>query len=123
MQSLIQRDGAARALPLTPICRICDTGRPGACGILAAWMTRTLSAPPARDTVLVSEPGPAEAGGLTVVSEPGPAEAGGLTVQEGCTDMTTPTEKDVMAVQDKLAELYATLPPAQREVLDTILAA
>src|SRR5262245_46267075 len=37
--------------------------------------------------------------------------------------MTTPTEKDVLAVQDKLAELYATLPPAQREVLDTILAA
>jgi hypothetical protein len=37
--------------------------------------------------------------------------------------MTTPTEHDVTVVQDKLAELYATLAPAQREVLDTILAA
>ena len=37
--------------------------------------------------------------------------------------MPAPSEKDVLAVQDKLAELYATLTPAQQEVLDTILAA
>ena len=37
--------------------------------------------------------------------------------------MPAPSEKDVLAVQDKLAELYATLSPAQQEVLDTILAA
>jgi hypothetical protein len=37
--------------------------------------------------------------------------------------MPAPTDRDVMVVQDKLAELYATLTPSQQQVLDTILAA
>jgi len=37
--------------------------------------------------------------------------------------MPQPTDRDMMVVQDKLAELYATLTPAQRDVLDTIMAA
>src|SRR5438067_1797365 len=37
--------------------------------------------------------------------------------------MATPTEGDIGAVQDTLAELYATLSPAQQDVLDTIIAA
>jgi hypothetical protein len=37
--------------------------------------------------------------------------------------MPQPTERDIMVVQEKLAELYARLTPAQQEVLDTIMAA
>lgn len=37
--------------------------------------------------------------------------------------MPTSTERDIMVVQDKLAELYATLSPAQQDVLDMIMAA
>ncbi len=37
--------------------------------------------------------------------------------------MPRPTERDIMIVQDKLAELYATLSAAQQEVLDTLMAA
>jgi hypothetical protein len=37
--------------------------------------------------------------------------------------MPAPSDRDVMVVQDKLAELYATLSPGQQQVLDTILAA
>lgn len=34
-----------------------------------------------------------------------------------------PSQRDLDAVQEKLAELYATLPPGQQAVLDMILAA
>ncbi len=37
--------------------------------------------------------------------------------------MPQPTERDIMVVQERLAELYARLTPAQQEVLDTIMAA
>lgn len=37
--------------------------------------------------------------------------------------MPQPTERDIMVVQERLAELYASLTPAQQEVLDTIMAA
>lgn len=37
--------------------------------------------------------------------------------------MPQPTERDITVVQDKLAELYASLSPAQQEVLDTLMAA
>jgi hypothetical protein len=37
--------------------------------------------------------------------------------------MPQPTERDIMVVQEQLAELYARLTPAQQEVLDTIMAA
>jgi hypothetical protein len=37
--------------------------------------------------------------------------------------MPQPTERDVLIVQEKLAELYATLSPSQQEVLDTLMAA
>ncbi|MGH2586320.1 MAG: hypothetical protein ACRDJE_15510 [Dehalococcoidia bacterium] len=37
--------------------------------------------------------------------------------------MPQPTEHDVMVVQEKLADLYASLTPVQQEVLDTIMAA
>src|SRR5262245_41775990 len=78
------------------LCRICVTGNGRVYGILAPWREASVlsTLPTALEVVLL-----------------------------GGTEMTTPTENDVMAVQDKLAELYATLPPAQQEVLDTILAA
>ena len=37
--------------------------------------------------------------------------------------MPAPNDQDVMVVQDRLAQLYATLTPAQQQVLDTIMAA
>lgn len=37
--------------------------------------------------------------------------------------MPQPTDRDLMVVQERLAELYASLTPAQQEVLDTIMAA
>lgn len=37
--------------------------------------------------------------------------------------MPQPTERDLMVVQERLADLYASLTPAQQTVLDTIMAA
>lgn len=37
--------------------------------------------------------------------------------------MPRPSERDFLVVQERLAELYASLTPAQQEVLDTIMAA
>jgi hypothetical protein len=37
--------------------------------------------------------------------------------------MPQPTEHDVLVVQERLADLYASLTPAQQEVLDTLMAA
>src|SRR5829696_7861959 len=37
--------------------------------------------------------------------------------------MPAPNDQDVTVVQDRLAQLYATLTPAQQQVLDTIMAA
>jgi hypothetical protein len=37
--------------------------------------------------------------------------------------MPQPTERDLMVVQERLADLYASLTPTQQAVLDTIMAA